>query len=117
GGVMAKKFFYACLGFLVLTVSYEIGARNAGAQSGSPSFVASQGYNGGGAAALVCYPNGDVYHFDAGCGNCGGWQLTSNVFGGNAQGRTIVQLDTDVAVASSGEVFTSVGGPGGPWVN
>ena len=45
---MAKKFFYACLGFLVLTVSYEIGARNAGAQSGSPSFVASQGYNGGG---------------------------------------------------------------------
>lgn len=116
---MAKKFFYVCAGLFLLALSYHLGARMATAQSGGLAFFGSSSRSN---TAVAIYPNGDVYFSDPGWAG-GAWTLGSNVFGGAANGRTVVQVDggegSTAAVASTGEIFhTSMGGGlGAVWTN
>lgn len=106
---MAKKFFCVCAGLLCLMVAYHLGARNAGAQAGGPSFMIGTWERG----AFVAFPNGDIFAENA---TYTEWDAGVNIFGGNPAGRTIVAFDGNEAVASSGEVFWS-STPAGPWQN
>ena len=111
--MLAKRFFYVCAGLLCLAFAYHLGARSATAQVPPAVHVAWEGN------PVVVTPQGDVYFRMIGCGNCPTWQLQGSVFGGAPAGRTIVECDERVALASSGEVFFNPGANQGigPWVN
>src|SRR5690349_5865855 len=44
----ARSFFYVCCGLFLLALSYHLGARNAGAQSGSSRWVGGNYFVAGG---------------------------------------------------------------------
>lgn len=63
----ARAFFYVAAGIFLLTVSYHLGARTAGAQLNSqvPGAFAGTGSLGiAGNTLIVMTPNGDVYSRD-----------------------------------------------------
>jgi hypothetical protein len=111
--MVAKRFFYICAGILCLAFAYHFGARSATAQGPLAFHLAWEGN------PVVVTSQGDVYFHLLGCGNCATWQLQGNVFGGSPAGRTIVECDERVALASSGEVFFNPNANQGigPWVN
>jgi len=77
GAVMhkARAFFYVSAGIFLLTLSYHLGARSAGAQAPGNAVVATFGNLG-----AVVTANGDVY---SALGPCSAdWHLCGNVFGG-----------------------------------
>jgi len=95
---MARRFAYVCAGILMLALAFQLGASNAHGAAPGVNFVMS--WEG---QPVAIFPNGDVY----GCnfpGGPGGWVLRSNVFGGNPGGRTIVDADERLALASDGTV-------------
>ncbi|HEY3216361.1 MAG TPA: hypothetical protein VGK93_07705 [Candidatus Eisenbacteria bacterium] len=73
--MFAKRFFYVCAGLLCLAIAYHLGARNAGAQSGSMvSGFAAEGTgidpNRANGMFSVMTPNGDIFarYMDSGGG-------------------------------------------------
>src|SRR5438045_2970538 len=106
---MSKRFMHVSIAILCLAIAYHFGARSSGAQTGGPPFMIGTWER----TALVVYPNGDIFAENA---YYTGWDTGTNIFGGNPDGRTIVQFDGNEAVASSGEVFWS-STPTGPWQN
>ena len=71
---MAKRFFYACAGLLMLALSYYFGASTVSAQSPSNPIVGL----GGSSGYLAVAANGDVYNSNNGGGV---WNYMGNVFG------------------------------------
>lgn len=62
----AMTFFFMAAGVFLLAVSFNLGARSAGAQAGSTvSGFATGGSPYGGVSYFVLTPNGDVYRSDA----------------------------------------------------
>ena len=76
---MAKRFFYVCAGLLCLTLAYELGARNAIAQVGSPTSGFAAYPVAGGSAFWILTPNGDVYS--------SGWNFQYGVAGAEFKGN------------------------------
>src|SRR5690242_20130166 len=95
----ARTFFYVCAGIFLLALSYHLGARSAGAQAPTEAtgfVLASCG------TPVIIYPDGDVLEYPIGTGP---WSYRTNVFGGNAVGRTVIAASNNAALASNGEVF------------
>ena len=72
----ARTFFYVCAGLLCLALAYNLGTRNATAESPDNRIVLSLG-GGYDFIAAVVTANGDVYSTQS---LSGPWQLRSNVF-------------------------------------
>jgi hypothetical protein len=90
---MAKRFFYASAGILMLALAYHWGATSVIAQTGGASVV-GVAYTPGlanSSVTAIC-ANGDVYAADT---QVGPWHLLSNVF---AAGPTPVQPSTFGAI-------------------
>jgi hypothetical protein len=58
---MAKRFFYVCAGIFLLALTYHLGARSVGAQSGSPVSAMSAFEGSSGLRVVVMTPNGDCF--------------------------------------------------------
>ena len=105
----ARAFFFVCAGIFLLALAYHLGARSAGAQSGSDII----GFAVGGPSAQHQYavtPAGDVWYQNT--NGSGGLyraapQLIGNFWNGAptpAQSISIGQLKAKYATPSTGEV-------------
>jgi hypothetical protein len=109
---MRRSSLLKAVGATVAIVLLAMGVGAAKGAGATVNFVLAWG-----GQPVAIFPNGDVYvmNFPGGSGE---WLFRSNVFGGNAAGRTIVSADERLALASTGEVFYNLSTPGnGPWVN
>lgn len=75
----ARTFFYVAAGVFLLALSYNLGARSAGAANGGPSAVALQVFEDslGDSQWYALASNGDVYHVT---NRLGTWNKNSNIF-------------------------------------
>ncbi len=106
---MAQRFFYVMAGVFLLAASFHLGGGMATAQAPTMGFVAlnESGY------PTYCTPTGEVWWNNPSLYQ---WQQGANIFGAGSNGRTIVQFDGQIAMASSGEVFYSKEGDLSSWV-
>lgn len=102
---MAKKFFYACAGLFLLTLSFQLGARTAGAQGGGMIEVAGISYwNEPRPCAVV---NRIIYYFYP---VAGGWELRHSGDAIPGSARVIAAERDGAAVLENGDCYLLQGG-------